>query len=140
MVEILIHPYTIAIVVPIVLGTTGAVAKKIARKTGWERKDWFFGIEFMLVALSSAFVYFFDIGKKLNDATNETAKMELQKLLTFNALFTIGAFVFLLLVLSIHQDWENSNESGKQAFWCVLSNFLGGAFISAFILLVKGVG
>ncbi len=42
-----------ALLIPLIIIFIGAVAKKLARaKKGWERKDFFFGIELSLYSIS----------------------------------------------------------------------------------------
>ena len=54
--------------------------------------------------------------------------------------FVIFAFVMLFLIMSTHQDWEDSSDM-KASFWrlCIVSNIFGGGLVSIFIFVVKGV-
>lgn len=139
----LTNPYTVAVLIPTILLLSGAFAKKLVRGSSWEQKDFFFGVEFTLAAMSSALVYIFDLSKDLskNSVTATGTATLIPVKLTVTAAFIAVTFFLLLWVLSTHQDWEKPTADKKKQFWrlCVLANLIGGGLMAAFILVVKGV-
>jgi len=138
----LTNPYFVALVIPIVLLLAGAFGKKLVRGSPWIRKDFYLGVEFTMAALSSAFVYIFDM-VKLIPLTNLTAEQQqvLHKGLISNGVFIVISFILLLVVLSIHQDCENNKSKPKEQFLILgfVSNFIGLGLIAGFIITVKGI-
>ena len=60
--------YFTAIVVPVALLLCGALAKKLARgRPGWKYRDFYFGVEFTLAALSSELTRVFNIANNLTN-------------------------------------------------------------------------
>jgi hypothetical protein len=129
--------YLIALIVPLALLFCGAFAKKLVRGTGWERKDFYLGVELTLAAMSSGMLYFFELVQPGPSGTSNTPSPEK---ITVTALFVIVCFFLLLLVLSMHQDWEKSTDIKRQIGTLgVFSNGLGVGLVCSFALLVKVV-
>lgn len=131
------NPYITALVVPIVLILCSAVAKKLVRGSGWQRSDFFLGVELSLAAMAAGLVNFLDLTKP---ALTGAAPLSPQKT-TETAVFVAICFFLLLWVLSTHQDWERKPQSPKgQVIWLgVISNLVGAGLMIAFILYVKGL-
>jgi hypothetical protein len=140
--ELLNNRYFVGGIVPVILLFTGALAKKIVRSSGWQRSDFFLGIEFTLAAMTSGVVYFFELAKDFSPGgplSGDAATLSLR--LTTAASFVAASVVLLLIVLSIHQDNERPGVNANRQFIYLglLSNVIGFALLSAFILIVKGV-
>lgn len=135
----LIHRYLIAIGIPVVLLLSGSVAKKLVRGTGWQRQDFFLGVQFTLAAMSAALVYLMDLAK-LYSLPNPNLLNIVQQLVTSGGYLVLNYFL-LLWVMSIHQDWERKNDNTKgQIIWLgIISNIIGAGLIIIFIIVVKGV-
>jgi len=136
---LLIHRYLIAIGIPVVLLLSGSVAKKLVRGTGWQRQDFFLGVQFTLAAMSAALVYLMDLAK-LYSLPNPNLLNIVQQLVTSGGYLVLNYFL-LLWVMSIHQDWERKNDNTKgQIIWLgIISNIIGAGLIIIFIIVVKGV-
>lgn len=133
----LTNPYITAIVIPIVLILCSAVAKKLVRGSGWQRSDFFLGVELSLAAMASGLVNFLDLSRP---ALSGNSPLSPQKT-TETAVFVALCFFLLLWVLSTHQDWERRPQSPVgQIIWLgVISNLIGAGLMIAFILYVKGL-
>jgi NADH:ubiquinone oxidoreductase subunit 2 (subunit N) len=134
--KILLHPYFVAVVIPIILLLCGAFARKLVRGSTWERKDFYLGVEFTLAALSAALVNFFDLAKQLQQ---RSPVPELSNQLAATAGFACVTFFILLWVLATHQDWEKQTGRGQFIRLGILSNVVGSGLMCAFVLIVKGV-
>src|SRR5205807_678871 len=96
-----------------VLLLCGAIAKKLVRGTGWEKKDFFLGVELTLAAMSSGMLYIFELVQPPPSTTQ--AALDPNKIL-YTGLFLVVCFFLLLWVLSTHQDWERrTGERGQVA-------------------------
>ena len=49
--------YFIAVGIPFLLILLGAIARKLIRSTGWEREDFFLGVDLSIASISSALIY-----------------------------------------------------------------------------------
>lgn len=132
----LTNPYIIALVVPIVLILCSAVAKKLVRGSGWQRSDFFLGVELSLAAMAAGLVNLLDLTKPALKGVNQLSAQKTAE----TAVFVAICFFLLLWVLSTHQDWERRPQSPKgQVIWLgVISNVIGAGLMIAFILYVKG--
>lgn len=137
---LLTNPFFIALVIPMALLFCGAFAKKLVKASPWKREYFFLGVEFTLAALSSALLYIFDIARDLSQGV-QTALIPAYQRLTVTASYISITFCLLLVVLSIHQEWESKeNKKREQIIWlCIICNLLGAGLIAGFVLLVKGI-
>jgi len=136
---VLTNPYLIAIGIPLLLIVCGAFAKKLVRGSKWQNTDFFLGVELSLAAMASALVYVFDL-TKLTSVQSSTISSLMQKMVA-TASFLALCFFLLLLILSIHQDWEKRSQNPRGQFvWLgIIANLVGAGLLAAFVLLVKGV-
>lgn len=134
--RLLLNPYFVAVVIPIVLLLCGAFARKLVRGTTWEKKDFYLGVEFTLAALSAALVNLFDLAKAMQQSKPSVV---LSTQLAATAVFACVTFFSLLWVLSTHQDWEKNDGSGQFLRLGILANIVGSGLMCAFVLIVKGV-
>jgi hypothetical protein len=134
---VLTNSYVIALLVPIVLILSSAVAKKLVRGSGWIRTDFFLGVELSLAAVASALTNFLDLGKKLSIRNSNVEA----SILEVNGVFLAICFFLLLVILATHQEWERRSNAYKgQILWLGLfCNAIGAGLLIAFIILVKGV-
>lgn len=137
--NMLTNSYVVALVIPLLLLSCGAIAKKLVRGGGWKTTDFFLGIELALAAVGSAMVYFHDILKLPPSVpgTNNTVDGKIIATASFLAI----SFFLLLWMLSTHQDWEGrtTNQRGQIIWLGILTNLVGIALFASFIILVKGV-
>ena len=134
--KILVHPYFVAVVIPVILLVCGAFARKLVRGTAWEKRDFYLGVEFTLAALSSALVNLFDLAKAMQQSSPPAV---LSSQVAATAGFACVTFLILLWVLSTHQDWEKSDRNGQFLRLGILANIAGSGLLCAFVLIVKGV-
>ena len=134
------NPYFIAVGIPFFLLLCGAFAKKLVRGSSWQRKDFYLGVEFTLAAMSSALVYIFDL-IKLHATPGIIDTAATMNKIAATATFIASAFFLLLLVLSIHQDWEGRIDRPHAQLLRLggLANLVGAGLLAIFILVVKGV-
>jgi len=133
------NQYLIALGIPTILLISGEMAKKLVRGTGWQRFDFFLGVEFTLASMSSALIHFFDLVKGDSNPASGTGIVMPQVAAT--STFVAIAFFLLLFVLATHQDWEkrNNNPTGQILWLGLMSNFVGAGLLATFVLLVKGI-
>ncbi len=134
--KVLLHPYFMAVVIPIILLLCGAFARKLVRGSTWERRDFYLGVEFTLAALSAALVNLFDLAKQMQQAAPPPG---LANQLAATAGFACVTFLILLWVLATHRDWEKRAEGGQFLRLGILSNVAGSGLMCAFVLIIKGV-
>ena len=124
--------------VPTVFLLAGALAKKLVWRTGgWEAADFYLGIEATLAAMAAGFVNIFDLVR-----VPSTLHQPIDGLrLAGTGGFLVVTFLLLLLLLSIHQDWENSRANPlRQKIWLgVVSNVIGLTLMGGFIVMIKGL-
>jgi hypothetical protein len=141
----LTNKYVVALVVPVLLLLTGALGKKLASKRPWQQEDFHLGVEFTLAALSAAFTQVLDLARDLSkSAANADAPAIMRA-----GVFAVLSFFLLLLVLSLHQDWqvppvpEGADPAAvrRKQFWrlVVVGNAVGAGLMICFTLLVRGV-
>jgi hypothetical protein len=132
-------PYLVAIGIPVVFLIMSGLSKKIIRGRGWDRKDFYLGIESTLAAISTQLVYIFDI-VKLGNSPSGLTKDLLEKL-TYTSLFFALSILVLMAVLIIHQEWDNrnNNRTGQIVMLIVINNLLGAGLLIGFILAIKGI-
>ncbi|MCX5890310.1 MAG: hypothetical protein NTY36_12750 [Deltaproteobacteria bacterium] len=135
----LTNPYLIALVIPMVLIFSGALAKKLVRGSAWQTSDFFLGKELSLATMASALVYVFDLSK-LSMSQSVTVS-SLNNKIVATASFLALCFFLLLWILATHQDWEKRSQNPRGQFvWLgIITNLVGAGLLSAFVLFVKGI-
>jgi hypothetical protein len=121
--------------IPLILLISGGFAKKLIRGSGWAWRDFYLGIEFSLATMSAALVNIVDLAKGFTNIQN------ISENLIKTVLCLVGTFLFFIIIMCIHQDWENrdDNENAKRFLLAVCCNLLGASMLTVFVLLVKGV-
>jgi hypothetical protein len=132
----LTNPYTVALGVPLFLLVSGTLAKKLARGPGWLRTDFFLGVQLTMAAISSALINMFELAKQLSSGSSSA---HASAGLTATAVFLAMTLFSLLVVMSLHQDWEDNAVDGRILRLGVICNMIGGGLLASFILLVRGV-
>lgn len=114
-----------SLLIPFVIIFVGSSGKKLARaKKGWERQDFFFGIELSLSAMSGVLTILFDDS--------------IDRLLAQKAgLFITICFGLFIYVLSLHQEYQQATPR-KQYFWLTFfSNMIGIGLMMIFVFWFK---
>ncbi len=129
----------IAIGIPIGFLILGGLAKKLVRGPGWDRKDFYLGIESMFAALSAQIVYLFDIMKQ--GITNSVLLEGSINKLFLTGIFFLFSFFLLFPILILHQEFseKDTNRKSQIIYLCLISNMIGAFDLIAFILWVKGI-
>lgn len=137
--DLLANAHYSAVGVPLILILIGATAKKLVRGTGWQREDFFLGMELALAGMSSALIYVYEAAAAMNSARS-AGTVNAESLSAAVVFLTISLFC-LMGVMAIHQDQQRRRRSrGSQWFWLGgVTNMAGAVLLAAFILLVKGV-
>lgn len=141
----LTNKYVVALVVPVLLLLTGALGKKLASKRPWQQEDFYLGVEFTLAALSAAFTQVLDLARDLSKSAAHADASAIMRAGVFGVL----CFFLLLLVLSLHQDWqvpavpEGADPAAvrRKQFLrlAVVGSAVGAGLMVCFTLLVRGV-
>jgi hypothetical protein len=145
MLDILANPYFAAIGIPLILLISRAFARKLVRGSRWKREDFFLGIPSTFAAISVELLHIFELIRLISMAEN-TALPTLTDQLIAEICFLVLTLLFLLAILSIHQDWEDLGKNPdnkvrrRQFIWLgVVSNFIGSGLIFSFVVFIKGV-
>jgi len=131
-----------ALLIPLTVLLVGALGKKLVRGAGrWRRQDFYVGIQLSLAAMASGFAY-------LADLFDRSPIPRDQSLTTLG--FVLVALLLFMVVVAIHQDWEDATESvgedtrsnPKHQFWWLGfgANAVGITLLASFVLLIKGSG
>ena len=145
MLKVLTNPYVIALGVPLIFLMCGAVARKLVRKSrGWQRQDFYLGIQGTLASLSASLLYIFELLKRIDNlrVAKQPIAADTVETLIATGMFIVSTFFLLLLVLSWHQDWQDSeHDSDRRQVMRLglLSNGVGLGLLASFILWIKGV-
>ena len=133
------NSYIIALGIPLILIVCGALAKKLVRGSAWQKSDFFLGVELSLAAMASGLVYIFDLAKLANAPPPNLNHVDNKMVAT--ATFLAFCFFLLLVVLTVHQDWEKRTQNPTgQFFWLgIVTNLIGAGLLAAFVLYVKGI-
>ncbi len=133
----IISQYIDPFIIPLSLLFCGALAKKLVRGKGWERSDFYLGIELVLLSLGSAVLYLYDISFIIQ--TEKTTELSMKIL--YISVFFITSFFLWLCVLSLHQDWQMRTENTTKQFFLliIVCNSIGIGLFAVFIFLIKGV-
>lgn len=125
---------TVGAGVPIVLAVVGILGKKLARGKGWRRADFYLGVEFTLAGVAAALASVFDLllkpGRKPQAIDNE--------LLLLNFLVAFIGMVLFVFVISLHQDYEDVNNTGD-ARKKEIKMLAGASNMLGFIMMLIGV-
>lgn len=140
MLALLTNQYFVALGIPVLLMLCGSIIKKLVRSSTWEKKDFYFGSELTLTALGAALLNLYDIVKTAKDKPL-LIKDNLLQLFGVNAGFIMLSLVILLILISLHQDWEarTGNQIGQFLLLTLTCNALGIGVFAFFVLFVKGV-
>ena len=125
----LLSPFFTALVIPIALIFLGAVAKKLVRAKPWARRDFYFGVELSIAALSSGLIRIFELAQNLTSNS--------QVPLISTTLFILATLFLFFVVLVLHQMLKSRrNKRRAQIIWlCIISNLIGGGLIATFVIL-----
>lgn len=134
--EMLAHPYFIAVGIPLVLILIGATAKKLVRGTGWQRQDFFLGMELALAAVSSALMHMYETALVMKRSLAAS-----QQDVTVAVSFIAFSLLFLMVIMTMHQDQQRRRRSRRsQWLWLgIVANLIGVGLLASFMILVKGV-
>jgi hypothetical protein len=126
---ILSNRYVAAFCVPLGVLVIGVLSKKIMRGRGWQRDDFYLGVELALAALAGDLTYLIDVWS--GQQSSHTIAPPI---------YLVVILVFLFVLIAQHQDWAKQSKSWQQiVYLCFVSNVVGGALLVGFIALVKGV-
>ncbi len=155
MVEFLSNEYFRAILVPLLFIAIGICAKKLVRSSnGWQKTDWFLGMELMLGTVSTSLVHLIEVfNKNIRSASNtpatkakiNTAQSVFQDLTastTFTILVIALFFVVMALYKDFHSDFNTSSTPNPKHEYIVVGivcNLVGLIFMYTFVLGIKGV-
>ncbi len=126
-----LYSYFTAFGIPVVLIGVSALTKKIVRKTPFQKDDFYLGVDLTLGGVSVALVNVLD----LLDTKHTGAEA---KVTGSNAIwYILACFVFFILQIAFHQDWEPRGNDGKKQFLMLgfASNLIGVALLAAFMIL-----
>ena len=139
MYHLLISPYTVGIVIPLLLLFSSFFIKKLVRGSNWQKEDFYLGVELSLATVTSNLVYFYDLAKEVVITTNPS--IVLYSKLTASTSFICVTFFILFLIMSLHQDWQHQNADprGQWLRLGILSNIMGCSLLFLFIAVIKGV-
>lgn len=142
----LAHPATATLGVPLIFLISGAIAKKLIRKTdrGLKRQDFYLGVQATLASISSAFLYMFELVRQLQASvlSGIVVPAGLYGGMVTTLVFIAVAFPSLISVLSLHQDWEAAEHDTDPIQFKKLGLFANGiglGLLAGFILFVKTV-
>lgn len=113
-----------ALVIPLILILIGSIAKKLTRGRGWERQDFYFGIELSLSAISGALTLLFDSSAASSKGL-------------WIGLFLAIAFVAFLFILACHQDNQHTTPQREILWLVVISNIIGVTLMFGFVFVIK---
>ena len=126
--------YIPGLAIPLAVTLLGILAKKTAGREDWKRSHFYLGTELTLAALAAAFLNFADLIKPGSKVTPD-----FQNLVGLNAAAAFMSFILLMLVISLHQDWEpRAAERPKLSFfWLIcVSNMIGFGLLAVVVILV----
>lgn len=115
-----------SLLVPSIFILIGSLGKKLVRGAGWERKDFFFGIELCLAAISGVLTKLFDTN---NDPTN----------FSNIGLFIAICFGLFMYVLSLHQEHEGGTPKEEYTWLTLIANIIGIGLMFYFVVSIKGL-
>lgn len=118
--------------------------KDYPQRSRTKKQDFYLGVQAALAAISAAFLYTFELLRGLQPLvhSNRPIPAWLYIGMLTTAVFIIGAFCLLLIVLSLHQDWEDAKYNSDPVQFKklgIFANGIGLGLLAAFILFVKTV-
>ncbi|NES05844.1 MAG: hypothetical protein F6K22_25355 [Okeania sp. SIO2F4] len=114
-----------ALLIPLVVILIGSIAKKLARGSGWQRQDFFWGIELTLSSISGGLTLLFESNI---DAPNNYRN---------TGIFLLLSLILFVLILSFHQDYQNTTPK-KEYLWLIgFSNIIGIGLMTIFVFAIK---
>lgn len=121
--------------IPVLLILCKAIARKLSRGNGWIRSDFYCGLDLSMTAFGSGLVHCYDL-RKLG-ATELFSNASFAAKVGAAASFVLIAFCVLLVVLSIHQDWQSrDNHPRGQLIWLgLIANSVGVALLGTLVLV-----
>jgi hypothetical protein len=163
-------PYVIRLLmgflVPLFPFLAGILGKKIASRDWkhWECKDWYWGVEVALVAVTACALNAADLdrlarkwsytraaniadaqlsrqsqGDKDSIIVSEVYRVDDENFR--NTVLGAASFVAFLLVCVIHQKWQGEPDGGAKRFWLgFVANGIGYAMLVCYMLVAKGLG
>lgn len=141
--DLLANPYFQAPAIPLLLLLLKPLVKKLIRGPEkpivWD--DFYLGVDFIYGALSSTVVYTGYLWRRRAAGTSNTPT-DLQLLNC--TVFLVVIFALLIVVLSLHQEFEprttgGYSEKARRIWLGGVANLLGASMLVAFVLLVQGV-
>jgi len=138
------YKYLAPLGVPIFLSAISIMAKKAARariRAGWDRHDFYMGIDQTIASLAIPLVNLLDIIGRYRSANSVPSTV--WKLLLSNVGALLLTFFLLFVVLSFHQDHESKADeaSTQELFWVgLLANVIGFGLLFAWVTLIPSVG
>lgn len=141
--DFLASPYFQAPAIPLILLLLKPLTKKLVRgpasPLSWN--DYYLGVDFMYGTLSSALVYAGALWRRRQATTVNNPTDD--QLMSASA-FVFIAFLLLIVVLCLHQEFEPRRRGGRdersRRLWLgAFGNLLGAGMLVAFVLLVQGV-
>ncbi|NEP55899.1 MAG: hypothetical protein F6K31_02600 [Symploca sp. SIO2G7] len=112
------------LIVPIVIIFVGSAGKKLARGRGWERQDFFFGIELSLAAMSGALTILLD---------NTIQPSIVQK----SGFFITICFGLFIYVLALYQEHGQATARQQYIWLTFFSNMIGVVLMMIFVFWFK---
>lgn len=127
---------SIALVVPLVLILSSAMARKLVRGSDWQRSDFYLGVQISFATFGALLINFFDLLRQVEEDPASAAAAKLAS----NGLLILLCVGIILFVMSMHQDWERKpqDKTGQLIWLGGLCNALGVGLMVIFVLLLKG--
>jgi uncharacterized membrane protein len=112
-----------------------AIGQKLIRGNGWIRSDFYRGLDLAMTAFGLGVVHCYDL-RKLG-ATELLSNASFAAKVGAAATFVLIAFCVLLVVLSIHQDWQSRDDHPRgQLIWLgLIANSVGFALLGSLVLV-----
>jgi hypothetical protein len=128
--------YIFALGIPIIFIIMGGLAKKLVRGPGWDRKDFYLGIQTTLATISAQLVYMYDVVKAGISSPGSADNIQNLAYTALSFLITIPS---LFIELILHQEFNQPKYNRRsQLVWLgIIANFIGAGILVGFIL-IKG--
>lgn len=133
----LLDPVTGAILVPCVFLLAGGLAKKLVCPDGWRFDHFFVGIEATLASISSVIIFMTDLPHSVAD--NGIYKVDGERMANLG-LFLAATFAALLLIMAIHQSWDQRSDRpvARALILGCFCNGVGLGLLAGAVILAKG--
>ncbi|WXP51941.1 hypothetical protein WHU11_18670 [Escherichia coli] len=138
MIDVIGNKYVVALIFPLLMILCGAFVKKLAKSSGWQKSDFYFGNELILSTIGASLLNLYDLTKTVQTVT--TVNQVVNQYIGTTSFLAFSLFV-LLGIMSFHQDWEGRTGNPKGQIWvlCIGCNLVGILFFASFVLWIKGV-